>query len=129
MRVRNPIESAKIAYTTSRAGTRNIMDAIKGNMEFSLPDHNVLMSDAMANMHTTLQQQDEVTLHSTLANSELNARTRRAIQRAVHGRQDIIMVNCSAYVTHVHHVGNLSYPLQGGYTPLHLAAKGGHTTY
>ena len=86
MGVRNPIESAKIAYITSRAGTRNIVDAIKGKMEFSLPDHNVQMSDAMANMHTTLQQQDEVTLHSTLANSELNAKTRRAIQRAVEGK-------------------------------------------
>ncbi|KAL5484235.1 hypothetical protein EMCRGX_G020696 [Ephydatia muelleri] len=32
MGVRNPIESAKIAYTTSRAGTRNIVDAIKGKM-------------------------------------------------------------------------------------------------
>ena len=51
MGVCNPIESAKIAYTTSRAGTRNIVDAIKVKMEFSLPDHNVLMSDAMANMH------------------------------------------------------------------------------
>ena len=86
MGVRNPIESAKIAYTTSRAGTRNIVEAIKGKMEFSLPDHNVLMSDAMANMHTTLQQQDEVILNSTLANSELNAKTRRAIQRAVEGK-------------------------------------------
>ena len=84
--VRNPIESAKIAYTTSRAGTRNIVDAIKGKIEFSLPDHNVLMSDAMANMHTTLQHQDEVILHSTLANSELNAKIRRAIQRAVEGK-------------------------------------------
>ena len=84
MGVRNPIESAKIAYTTSRAGTRNIVDAIKGKMEFSLPDHK--MSDAMSNMHTTLQQQDEVILHSTLANSELNAKTRRAIQRAVEGK-------------------------------------------
>eukprot|EP00731_Ephydatia_muelleri_P014402 Em0008g122a len=74
MGVRNPIESAKIAYTTSRAGTRNILDAIKGKMEFSLPDHNVLMSGAKANMHITLQQQDEVILHSTLANSELNAK-------------------------------------------------------
>ena len=86
MGVRNPIKTAKIAYTTSRAGTRNIVDAIKGKMEFSLPDHNVLMSDAMANMHTTLHQQDEVVLHSTLANSELNAKTRRAIQGAVEGK-------------------------------------------
>ena len=86
MGVRNPIKTAKIAYTTSRAGTRNIVDAIKGKMEFSLPDHNDLMSDAMANMHTTLQQQDEVILHSTLANSELNAKTRRAIQQAVEGK-------------------------------------------
>ena len=76
----------KLPYTTFRAGTRHIVDAIKGKMEFSLPDHNVLMSDAMANMHTTLQQQDEVILHTTLANSELNAKTRRAIQRAVEGR-------------------------------------------
>ena len=44
------------------------------------------MSDAMVNMHTTLQQQDEVILHSTLANSELHAKTRRAIQRAVEGK-------------------------------------------
>ena len=65
--------------------TRHIVDAIKGKMEFSLPDHNVLMSDAMANMHTILQQQDEVILLTTLANSELNAKTRQAIQRAVEG--------------------------------------------
>ena len=45
------------------------MDA-KGKEEFSLPDHNVLMSEAMANMHTTLQQQDYVILHTILANSE-----------------------------------------------------------
>eukprot|EP00731_Ephydatia_muelleri_P010050 Em0005g636a len=54
MGVHNPTESAKIAYTTSKAGTRNIVDAIKGKLEFSLPDHNVLMSKEMANMHTTL---------------------------------------------------------------------------
>ena len=54
--------------------------------EFSLPDHNVLMSDVMANMSTTLQQQDEVILHTTLASSELNAKTRRAIQLAVEGK-------------------------------------------
>ena len=81
MVVRNPTESAKIAYTTSRAGARNIVEAIKGKMEFSLPDHNVLMSEAMAN----LQKQDEDILHSTLANAELNAKTRWAIQRAVEG--------------------------------------------
>ena len=86
MGVRSPTENAKIAYTTSRAGTRHIVDAIKGKMEFSLPDHNVLMSDAMATMHTTLQQQDEVTLHTTLSNSELNAKKRWAIQRAVEGK-------------------------------------------
>ena len=86
MGVRNPTENDKIAYTTSRAGTRHIVDAIIGKMEFSLPDHNVLMSDAMANMHTTLQQQDEFILHTTLSNSELNAKTRRAIQRAVEGK-------------------------------------------
>ena len=40
----------------------------------------------MANMHTTLQQQDEVTLPSILGSSELNAKTRRAIQRAVEGK-------------------------------------------
>ena len=79
MGVCNPIKTANIAYTTSRAGTRNIVDD-------SLPDHNVLMSDAMVNMHTTLQLQDEVILHSTLANSELNAKTRRAIKRAVEGK-------------------------------------------
>ena len=47
-----------------------------------------IMSDVglMANMHTTLQQQDEVILHSILANSELNAKTRRAIQQAVEGK-------------------------------------------
>ena len=44
------------------------------------------MSDAMKNLHTTLQQQNEVILHSTLANSELNAKTRRAIQWAVDGK-------------------------------------------
>ena len=86
MGVCNPTENAKIAYTTSRAGTRHIVDAIKGKMEFSLPDHKVLMSDAMANMHTTLQQQDGVILHTKLSNSELNAKTRRAIQRAVEGK-------------------------------------------
>ena len=86
MGVRNPTESATIAYITSRAGTRNIVDAIKGKVEFSLPDHNVLMSGAMATMPTTLQQQDEAILHSTLANAELNAKTRRAIQRAVEGK-------------------------------------------
>ena len=93
---RNPIESAKIAYTTSRAGTRNIVDAIKGK---TLPYHNVLMSDAMKNMHTTLQQQDEVILHSTLANSELNAKTRRAIQRAVEG--NICSAYCSPSLCHL----------------------------
>ena len=58
----------------------------KGKEEFSLPDHNVLMSEAMANMHTTLQQQDDVILHTILANSELNVKTRRAIQRTVEGK-------------------------------------------
>ena len=62
------------------------MDAIKGKMEFSLPDHNVLMADAMANMYYTLQQQDEVIIHTKLANSELNAKTRQSIQRAVEGK-------------------------------------------
>ena len=83
MGARNPTENARVAYTTSRAGTRHIVDAIKGKMEFSLPDQNVLMADAMANMHYTLQQQDEVILHTTLANSELNAKTRLSIQQAV----------------------------------------------
>ena len=76
MEVCNPTENAEIAYATSRAATRHIVDAIKGKMEFSIPDHNVLMSDAMANMHTTLQQQHEVILHTTLTNFELNAKTR-----------------------------------------------------
>ena len=86
MGVRNPTESAKIAYITSRAGTRNIVDAIKGKAEFSLPDHNVLMSEAYGKHAHHLQQQDEVVLHSILANSEINAKTRRAIQRAVEGK-------------------------------------------
>ena len=102
MGVRNPIESAKIAYTTSRAGTRNIVDAIKGKMEFSLPDYNVLMSDAMANMHTTLQQQDEVILHSTLVNSELNARTRWAIQQAVEGKTSSWLTALPTCIAHHH---------------------------
>ena len=86
---------------TSRTGTRNIVDAIKGKMEFSLPDHNVLMSDALANMHTTLQQLHEVILHTTLANSVLNAKTRRAIQRAVEGKT-------SSWLPLAHHHFDLS---------------------
>ena len=82
----NMVNVSGIVSKLIRAGTRNIVDAIKGKMVFSLPDHNVLISEAMANMHTTLQHQDEVILHSTLANSELNAKTRRAIQRAVEGK-------------------------------------------
>ena len=52
------------------------MEAIKGKMEFSLPGHNVLISGAMANMHTTLKKQDEAILHLT----------RRAIERAGEGK-------------------------------------------
>ena len=62
------------------------MNAIKGKVKFCLPDHNVLISDAMANMHTTLQEQDEVTFLSTLGNSELNAKTRQEIQQAEEGK-------------------------------------------
>ena len=88
----NPMESAKIAYTTSGAGTRNIVDAIKKKVEFSLLDHNVVMSEAMANMHTTLQQQDEVILHSILA----KCKNKMSSTTGSRG-QDIIMVKSSAY--------------------------------
>ena len=83
MGVHNPTENAKINILHPEQAQDTLLMPSK---EFSLPDHNVIMSDAMANMHTTLQQQDEVILHTTLANSELNARTRRAIQRAVEGK-------------------------------------------
>ena len=40
MGVCKPTKSAKIAYPTSRASTRNIVDAMKGKAEFSLSDRN-----------------------------------------------------------------------------------------
>ena len=81
MGVRNPVETSKIAFATSRAGTSNIVDAIKGCKQFSIPDHSIQMSEAASAMHKILQQNDEDKLTSVLATVDPN--TRRAITRSV----------------------------------------------
>ena len=81
MGVRNPVETSKVAFATSRAGTSNIVDAIKGYKQFSTSDHSIQMSEAASAMHKIFQQNDEDKLTSVLATLDPN--TRRAITRSV----------------------------------------------
>ena len=81
MGIRNPVDTAKVNYTISRASTSNIVDAIKSSKHFSATDHSILMSEAASNMSKTLQQSDEDKLAMVLAN--LDTKTRRAISRSV----------------------------------------------
>ena len=64
MGVRNPVEISKVAFTTSRAGTSNIVDAIKHYKQFSTSDHSIQMSEAASAMHKIFQQNNEDELNS-----------------------------------------------------------------
>ena len=46
MGINDPVDSAGIAFSTSRTCTKQIVDAIKGHGEFSVFDHNNQMHDA-----------------------------------------------------------------------------------
>ena len=78
MGVRNPVETSKVTFATSRAGTSNIVDAIKGCKQFSTSDHSIQMSEAASAMRKIIHE-DKLT--SVLATLDPN--TRRAITRSV----------------------------------------------
>ena len=81
MGVRNPVETSKVAFATFRAGTSNIVDAIKGCKQFSASDHSIQMSEAASSMHKIFLQNDEDKLASVLAT--LDPKTRQAITKSV----------------------------------------------
>ena len=56
MGVRNPVDTAKINFTTSRAGTSNIVDAIKGSKQFSTSDYSILMSEVASKPFNSLMR-------------------------------------------------------------------------
>ena len=48
--VRDPVQSAQMAYSASKEGTAKITSAIKGEEEFSVQDHH----EELAKSHTKL---------------------------------------------------------------------------
>ena len=59
------------------------------------------MSEAMTNKRTTLQQQDGVIVQSTLANTELNAKTKQAIQWGGEGKTSSWLTSMSTAHHHI----------------------------
>ena len=69
--------------------TRNI--TINGKTAFSLHYYHVQMSEAMANMHTNLQQQNEVILHTNIGKFWTKCKKRQTIQWAIEGKTYLLL--------------------------------------
>jgi hypothetical protein len=84
MGIRDPVESARVAYSESKENTIKIVRAIKGIEEFSVHEHRETIAESHAKLHAEQKQNNQVKLEAAL--EPLDAVKRRRIMRAVDGK-------------------------------------------
>ena len=87
MGINDPIDSAGIAFSTSRTCTKKIVDAIKRHGEFCVFDHNNQMHEAKKQQKVALNTSQQSTLASIM--TSLSGDKKRAVKRAVDSQASI----------------------------------------
>ena len=84
MGIFDPVELANVAYTTSRACTNLVVDAIKNNADFVVSSYSVNVRSVKTEKHKELAMMQTMECDSVLVS--LGNDTRRAVQRAIDGK-------------------------------------------
>ena len=87
MGTNDPVDSAGIAFSTSRTCTKKIVDAIKGHEEFCVSDHNNQMHEAKKQQKVALNTSQQSTLASIM--TSLSGDKKHAVKRAVENKASI----------------------------------------
>ena len=81
MSIFDPVELANVAYTTSRACTNMVVDAIKNNADFVVSSYSANVRSVKTEKHKELAMMQTMECDSVLVS--LGNDTRRAVQRAI----------------------------------------------
>ena len=84
MSIFDPVELAKVAYTTSRACTNMVVNSIKNNADFVVSSYSAHVREVKTEKHQELAMVQNVEHDSVLVS--LGNDTRCAVQRAIHGK-------------------------------------------
>ena len=84
MGVRDPVESAEMAYSASKDGTVKIVKAIKGDEEFAVHEHRERIAESHVKLRMERKEQDQRKLDAAL--ESMDAKKRRTVMRAVDGK-------------------------------------------
>eukprot|EP00731_Ephydatia_muelleri_P028196 Em0019g1069a len=84
MGIFDPVELANVAYTTSRACTNLVVDAIKNNADFVVSSYSANVRSVKTEKHKELAMMQTMECDSVLVS--LGNDTRRAVQRAIDGK-------------------------------------------
>ena len=93
MGINDPVDSAGIAFSTSRTCTKKIVDAIKGHEEFCVSDHNNQMHEAKKQQKVALNTSQQSTLASIM--TSLSGDKKRADKRAVENKASLTVIPMS----------------------------------
>ena len=102
MGINDPVDSAGIAFSTSRTCTKKIVDAIKGHGKFFVFDHNNQMHEAKKQQKVALNTSQQSTLASIM--TSLSGDKKHAVKRAVDSKASIWLT----VIAVSHHHFNLS---------------------
>ena len=84
MGLRDPVESAEMAYSASKDGTVKIVKAIKGDEEFTVHEHRERIAETHVKLRMEQKEQDQRKLDAAL--ESMDAKKRRTVMRAVDGK-------------------------------------------
>ena len=84
MGVRDPVESAEMAYSASKDGTVKILKAIKGDEEFAVHKHRERIAETHVKLRMERKEQDQRKLDAAL--ESMDAKKRHTVMRAVDGK-------------------------------------------